>query len=243
MEREVAGLGRRRAAAQDLLGRCAGLPEEERRLLAVRVPALVRFQDLPYAARYVEAVLRTFGREREALGPRASPAVTREVVRGLFQLMAYKDEYEVARLHLEAAMHARAEREFTGRARIHYHLHPPWLRALGMRRKIRVGRWMEIPFRALAAMKGLRGTALDPFRRAGVRRLERRLVVWYEESLDRALRRLGPASAGRVAEIARLPELVRGFEQVKVDGASRAMARAEALLRELEADLAAAGAA
>jgi indolepyruvate ferredoxin oxidoreductase len=233
VEREGADLGEDRAGFEELLARCAELGEGERRLVAVRLAELVRYQDLGYAARYLDGVLDVFRSERRALGPGVDPVVTREVARGLHKLMAYKDEYEVARLHLRAAMHRRAGQEFTGRVRIHYHLHPPLLRALGMRRKLRLGRWFEPVLGLLSRMKGLRGTVLDPFGRAEVRRLERSLVSWYAGVVDAAMDRIRPGNQALVAELARLPDEIRGYEQIKIDGAARAMARATAMLREL----------
>jgi indolepyruvate ferredoxin oxidoreductase len=233
VEREADDLGPRAGAYRDLLARCGEMAEGERRLLAIRLAELVRYQDARYAERYLDRVLDVFRRERRALGARADPAVTREVVRSLHKLMAYKDEYEVARLHLRGAMQRRAERMFGGRARVHYNLHPPLLRALGMRGKIRLGRWVEPLLRALAGMKGLRGTALDPFGRARVRRLERSLVSWYLGVVEVALEELRPESLGRVVEIARLPDEIRGYERIKIESAERAMGRAEALLRQL----------
>jgi indolepyruvate ferredoxin oxidoreductase len=233
--REAARLGRLGPAYEELLERCAELDGESRALLPVRIAGLVRHQDVAWAARYVDRVLGTFRREREALGALHEPRVTREVIRSLHRLMAYKDEYEVARLHLEAAMQRRAEDSFTGRVRVHYHLHPPLLRALGLRRKLRLGRWIEPALWALARMRRLRGTALDPFGRAEVRRLERQLVGWYGAVVDRALRELRPESHAQVVELAALPSRIRGYEQVKLDAARAAMERAEVLLRELGA--------
>jgi indolepyruvate ferredoxin oxidoreductase len=236
VEREERDLGAHRAAYRELLGRCGGMGEGERRLLAVRLAELVRYQGPGLAARYLETVLAVFRREREALGDRADPAITREVARQLHKLMAYKDEYEVARLHLRAGMQERAAREFTGRVRIHYHLHPPLLRALGMRRKLRLGRWFEPALRALAALRGLRGTALDPFGRAEVRRLERGLVAWYQKVVEVAAEELRPGNRELVAELVRLPDGIRGYEQIKIDSAARATGRAEALLRALRGE-------
>ncbi|HET6924065.1 MAG TPA: 2-oxoacid:acceptor oxidoreductase family protein, partial [Anaeromyxobacteraceae bacterium] len=131
VEREGATLGRDRLAFQRLLQRCGELDPETRRLLPVRVAGLIKHHDAARAGRYLDAVLDAFARERRVLGPRAEPRVTREVIRNLHKLMAYKDEYEVARLHLEAGMQRRAEAAFTGQVRVHYNLHPPFLRALG----------------------------------------------------------------------------------------------------------------
>ncbi|HEY7724699.1 MAG TPA: DUF6537 domain-containing protein, partial [Anaeromyxobacteraceae bacterium] len=231
--REAAGLGRRGRGYQELMGRGADLPEEERRRVAVRAAGLVRYQGLALASRYLESVLAVWRREREVLGPSADLAATRAVAEGLHRLLAYKDEYEVARLHLEAAMQRRAEEAFTGRVRIHYHLHPPWLRALGVRGKLRVGRWVEPGLRLLAAMRRLRGTPLDLFGLAASRREERRLVGWYQGLVDEGLARLRPANAAGVAELLRVADEIRGYEAVKAAGAARAAGRAEALLRAL----------
>jgi indolepyruvate ferredoxin oxidoreductase len=233
VEREGAALGRDRRAFQRLLQRCGELDSETRRLLPVRVAGLIRHQDAAWAGRYLDAVLDAFRRERRVLDPRAEPRVTREVIRNLHKLMAYKDEYEVARLHLEGAMRRRAEAAFTGRVRIHYHLHPPLLRALGLKRKLRLGRWIEPGLWLLVRLRRLRGTPFDPFGRAEVRRVERRLIGWYTGLVDRALGRLTAENHGQVAELAALPDRIRGYEQLKLDGARRAMERGEALLGEI----------
>ena len=183
----------------------------------------------------MDRVLDVFRRERRAIGVQEAPRVTREVIRNLHKLMAYKDEYEVARLHLEAGMQQRAEASFTGRVRIHYHLQPPLLRSLGLRRKLKLGRWIEPALWTLARLRRLRGTPFDPFGRTEVRRLERHLVDWYAGVVDRALEELRPENHARVVEIAALPDRIRGYEQVKLDGARTAMQRADLLLRELGA--------
>ena len=233
VERERARLGPEGASYLALLERCRGLDAESRRLLAVRVSGLIRHQGAGGARRYVDAVLDVFRREQAALGPGAEPRVTRAVIANLHKLMAYKDEYEVARLHLEAGMKGRAEAAFTGEVGIHYHLHPPLLRALGLSRKLRLGRWFEPALWLLARMRGLRGTPFDPFGRTEVRRLERSLPGWYTGVVDRALARLEPENHARVEEIALLPDSIRGYEKLKLDGAERATARAEALLNDL----------
>ena len=233
VEREGATLGSRRGAYEEMLSRCGGLPAPERRMVALRVAELIHYQDARYARRYVERVLDTFRRERQALGPDAEPAVTREVIRNLHKLMAYKDEYEVARLHLRAAMRRRAESMFSGRVRIHYHLHPPWLRALGVRRKIRLGGWFDGVLRLLVGMRRLRGTPLDPFGRGEVRDLERRLAAWYAGLIDAGLAQLRPGNHARVADLARLPDGIRGYERIKIESAARAMSAADALVDEL----------
>ena len=115
--------------------------------------------------------------------------------------MAYKDEYEVARLHLDAVERAKLGAEFGEDARIYFMLHPPLLRALGLKRKLKLGRWFVPAFRLLYRMRRLRGTRLDPFGPAKVRRVERELIAEYEgivaEALDAA--HAGHARHGRRA--------------------------------------------
>src|SRR4029450_13745958 len=113
--------------------------------------------------------------------------VTHAVIRNLYKLMAYKDEYEVARLHLKPAFHAGPPKLFSPPPRLPSPLHPPPLRALGLRRKLRLGPWFRPALRALRAVRRLRGTPFDPFGYAAVRREERRLVPWYRDLVIRAL--------------------------------------------------------
>src|SRR4030095_6549626 len=103
-------------------------------------------------------------------------AFSEGVARHLFKLMAYKDEYEVARLHLRAGLEAQLAAEDPDGVKIQDHLPPPMLRALGWGKTIKLGTWFNGVFRLLTRMKGLRGTGLDPFGRAEVRRVERALI-------------------------------------------------------------------
>jgi indolepyruvate ferredoxin oxidoreductase len=201
---------------------------ELRRLLEIRVPELVAYQDDAYAHRYVEDVTRVVAVERERTRGSGSP-VAEAYARGLFKLMAYKDEYEVARLHLDAAERARRDEELGSGAKVRILLHPPLLRAMGLQRKLRLGPWV-LPFlRALVRLRRLRGTRLDPFGYARVRRVERKLIDEYRELVARALERLDAASAERVAEIAALPDLVRGYEEIKLRNVERFRERAKQL--------------
>jgi len=243
VEREAATLGAAAAGYRQLLAAAAGLDPESRRLLAFRAAELVRFQGLALARRYVAAALEVASAERQQVGPRAEPLATRAAIRGYHKLLAYKDEYEVARLHLAAAMERRAAETWSGRVAIRYQLHPPVLRALGLRKKLSLGRWVEPLFRLLVALRGLRGTALDPFGRAAVRRLERELPGWYAGLLAEARPLLTAATQTRVAALWSLPDDIRGYEALKVESAARARARAGELLRELRTGGAAARAA
>jgi indolepyruvate ferredoxin oxidoreductase len=150
--------------------------------------------------------------------------------------MAYKDEYEVARLHLDSIEQARREAEFGPGAQVRVMLHPPLLRALGMRRKLGLGESTARPlFATLRAGRRLRGTALDPFGRTSLRRLERALVDEHRMLTRRALTRLAPATADAVAEIAGLADMIRGYEQVKLRSVDRYRAAAVQRLEALDA--------
>jgi indolepyruvate ferredoxin oxidoreductase len=114
-------------------------------------------------------------------------------------------------------------------AKVRILLHPPLLRAMGLQRKLRLGPW-ALPFlRALVRLRRLRGTRLDPFGYARVRRVERKLIDEYRELVARALERLDGDSAERVAEIAALPDLVRGYEEIKLRNVERFRERAKQL--------------
>ncbi|GAT64496.1 indolepyruvate ferredoxin oxidoreductase [Planomonospora sphaerica] len=202
---------------------------ELHRILTVRVPDLVAYQDLRYAARYADAVREVLARETPDRCP-----VTEAYARQLHRLMTYKDEYEVARLHLDPAERARIAAEFGPGAKISYNLHPPVLRAMGMKRKIRLGSWFDPAFRLLYGMRRVRGTRLDPFGAAGVRRVERELVAEYTRDVHRALAGLTPQTEDRVRELAELPEVIRGYEEVKLAGVASYREKAAALLAELD---------
>ncbi|MGH7267966.1 MAG: DUF6537 domain-containing protein, partial [Candidatus Rokuibacteriota bacterium] len=214
------------AEARALVDRVAAAGEL-RRLLEIRVPELIAYQDLACARRYAEFVGRVGAAERAAV-----PGETRlgeAVARYLFKLMAYKDEYEVARLHLEPGMAASLAEAFEGPVAVRYHLHPPILRALGWRRKIALGKWFDGVLRLLVAARRLRGTPADPFGYAAVRRLERALVGEYRAMVEATLPGLDPATHERAVRIARLPDLIRGYEEVKLRSVERFRAEARAL--------------
>jgi indolepyruvate ferredoxin oxidoreductase len=130
--------------------------------------------------------------------------------------MAYKDEYEVARLHLKADLPRTLAEEFPGGVKVQYNLHPPLLRALGLTRKLKLGAWFDGAFRTLRGMKKLRGTALDPFGRAQVRRVEWALPGEYRAMIERLLDGLSPDTYERAVKAARLPDMIRGYEDIKL---------------------------
>ncbi|RFU21968.1 indolepyruvate ferredoxin oxidoreductase family protein [Geodermatophilus marinus] len=184
-------------------------------LVDVRVADLVGYQDAAYAERYARAVERVRAAEADRVPGHSELAEA--AASGLHKLMAYKDEYEVARLHLDDALATDLRARFGPDARFGFMLHPPTLKALGMQRKITVpGRAGLAAFRALAGMKRLRGTRLDPFGRDHVRVVERGLVREYEQLLEEIADRLTPADHELAVELARLPDVVRGYDEIKL---------------------------
>ena len=196
------------------------------------VAELIAYQDTEYARGYAEEVARVAGIARRRAGD-AGSAVAEAYARGLYKLMAYKDEYEVARLHLDAAERARRDDAFGAEASVKVLLHPPVLRALGLKRKLRLGPWAFPLLGLLYGMRRLRGTRVDPFGIAHLRRVERDLVPVYRALVNDGLEHLDVDSAGLVTELAALPDLVRGYEQVKLRSIDQFHARAHELLGRL----------
>jgi indolepyruvate ferredoxin oxidoreductase len=185
---------------------------ELERLVTSRVVELIEYQGPAYAARYADVVAAVRQADTQADG---DGSATDAVARNLYTLMAYKDEYEVARLHLDPIERARLVEEFGPDAKIKYLLQPPLMRALGMNRKIRLGQWFDPAFRLLKASRRLRGTVLDPFGRAEVRRVERALPDEYRDLIDRALPYLSSDYVETV-NLLEAPTVIRGYEDVKL---------------------------
>ncbi|MEO3868519.1 indolepyruvate ferredoxin oxidoreductase family protein [Nonomuraea sp. B12E4] len=241
VEQNLAAFRWGRAAVSDpeTVGKAAGEPAEEpatglEEVMAVRVADLTGYQNADYARTYAEDVRHVRAVAAERAGATAGAAIALAYARGLHKLMAYKDEYEVARLHLDPAERARREREFGPDAVVSVLLHPPLLRAMGLKRKIRLRRSAGIVFRGLRAARVLRGTAFDVFGRAHVRRVERELVTEYRDLMRAALDRLTPDTSGAVAEIAGLPDLIRGYEDIKLARVADFRERASTALARLD---------
>ncbi|MDQ3577539.1 MAG: 2-oxoacid ferredoxin oxidoreductase, partial [Actinomycetota bacterium] len=199
---------------------------ELRRLLEIRVPELVSYQNLAYAKRYLAVVSSVDKAERAAGTP---GTFTESVARNLFKLMAYKDEYEVARLHLDPALQAEVEAKFGEGTTIGYQLHPPVLRAMGMNRKITFKRTARPMFKTLRALRRLRGTAFDPFGRAHLRKVERELITEYVRIVEDTTARLTPANYAMAVELANTPDMIRGYEEIKLESVTRFRAQVAAL--------------
>jgi indolepyruvate ferredoxin oxidoreductase len=162
------------------------------------------------------------------------------VARYLFKLMAYKDEYEVARLYTDGSFLKQVEQEFDGdNLRFEFHLAPPLLarrdKMTGLPRKMSFGPWMLPAFRLLAKLKGLRSTPFDPFGRSLERRTERKLIVDYETMLDEIVEKLTPDNHHLAVGLAAIPEKIRGFGHIKQRHLTAAKADETALLEQFRA--------
>jgi len=200
------------------------------RSFILRVADLIQYQNAAYACKYADFVERVRAAE-SAVSPE-SAVLTEAVAKNLYKLMAYKDEYEVARLTLDPAFAATVADTYGKKAKLSVRLHPPLLRAMGMKRKMSLGSWARPAFRVLYRMRSLRGTSIDFFGYGKVRRTERALIVEYRDAIDAILAHLAPQSIASAEAIASLPDMVRGYEQVKIQNVERYR---EALSRALAA--------
>ncbi len=180
-----------------------------------RVQFLTGYQDAAYAASYRAFVDKVVAAE-SALG--TGRQLSEAVARYLFKLMAYKDEYEVARLHTDPAFVEKIESMFEGDYRIVHHLAPPLTAKKNDRGELvkqPFGPWMRKAFAVLARLKGLRGGAFDVFARSSERKVERALIDEYRACIDELLGGLHEGNLALAAEVARIPEEIRGYGHVK----------------------------
>jgi indolepyruvate ferredoxin oxidoreductase len=191
-----------------------------------RIAELAAYQNAAYARSYSDFV---------AAITRRAPALEETVARYLYKLMAYKDEYEVARLLTSGDFEKRAAETWESVESISYHLHPPLLRRLGVRKKIKLGAWFRIPLKILAAMKVLRGGPLDIFGYSAHRRQERELIGWYRALIERVADQLCEENLPKALEIAALPDQIRGYERIKEESIERVKKLAEEKLAEFTA--------
>jgi indolepyruvate ferredoxin oxidoreductase len=200
-------------------------------VVARRRAFLAAYQDEGYARRYADFIAQVQATEQAKLP--GSTLLTEAVARNLFKLMAYKDEYEVARLYTASDFLERVKAQFEGDYELKLHLAPPlWAKkdpATGELRKGTYGPWMLSAMRMLARFKALRGTFLDPFGYSEERRIERRLPEDYRKRVEELLAGLDAARIELAVEIASIPEKIRGFGHVKMRNLEEA--------RKLEAHL------
>jgi indolepyruvate ferredoxin oxidoreductase len=205
-------------------------------LVARRVAFLTGYQDARYAKRYADLVARV--RQVESERAPGSTDLAEAVVRYAFKLMAYKDEYEVARLYTSGEFRRRLEQQFEGDYTLRFHLAPPLLArkdAQGHLVKREFGPWVFTAFRVLAKLRFLRGSPLDVFGYTAERRGERALVGRYFATVERLLDGLDAGNAALAAQIASVPEDIRGYGHVKEAHLAAARRRESALLARWQA--------
>jgi indolepyruvate ferredoxin oxidoreductase len=247
MNRQAFLWGRRAAADPPFVARIvaklrpgAVKPEQAQtldELIARRVAFLTDYQNAAYARRYIAALSRIRAAEREK--GRSGDELALAAARGLFRLMAIKDEYEVARLYADGVFAKQVAAAFDGDIRFEFHLAPPILRrknAKGEAIKESFGPWMMGVFKVLKRLKFLRETPFDVFGYTKERHLERKLIADYEILLDEIAERLTPDNHAIGIALAALPEKVRGFGHVKLRAFEAAKAESQVLLDQLRAD-------
>lgn len=204
------------AAAKAIIA-SVGANGEAERLLKVRVPELIAYQDEAYAKRYASVIKRV--RDAEQAATPGKSGLTEAAARYLYKLMAYKDEYEVARLHADPAFKASLDAQFKHGYTLNYHLAPPLLAqrdpATGHLLKRRYGGRMLTAFRWLKRFKGLRGSTLDVFGKSEERQLERKLIQDYIALLELIMRELNSDNFDAAIALASVPDEIRGFGHVK----------------------------
>jgi indolepyruvate ferredoxin oxidoreductase len=213
----------------------AGPADTLRDMIQTRIDYLTQYQNARYAARYAAFVDKV--RTAEATLTPHEDGLTEAVARYYFKLLAYKDEYEVARLHADPAFLARLKETFEGDFTLRFHLAPPLFAkrdpVSGELLKREYGAWMLPVFRILAKFKALRGTPLDPFGHMQERKDERALIRSYEAMIDEVRAGLSPENHMLAVEIASLPEHIRGYGHVKQRAMAGATERAAQLLHAL----------
>ena len=205
--------------AQSQVAALGSIDDELAHTIAVRVDDLVGYADERYAREYLDAVARV---HRSSAGDELTDAVARN----LYKLMAYKDEYEVARLTADPTFAAQVADQYGADAKVAVRLHPPTLRAMGMKEKMSLGAWAKPGLGTLAKMKRLRGTRLDPFGYNEIRRTERALIGEYRSLVDSIVAAwesgsVTPQQYPSLVELAALPDMVRGYEGIKMANVAR----------------------
>jgi indolepyruvate ferredoxin oxidoreductase len=219
----------RSAIAHTMLARLGAAADSDlARVATQRIEELIDYQNARYAERYVDVVAHVAEAERKIVAE--STVLSAAVAHHLHKLMAYKDEYEVARLSLLPELAESVESEFGAGAKFAYRLHPPILRAIGMKKKLTLGPWFRGVFRVLVIARRLRGTPLDLFGYAEVRRVERALVEEYIELVNQLLAGISPNNLDAAVEIASAPDIIRGYEAVKLANVDRFRAEVEPML-------------
>ncbi|MTI45151.1 indolepyruvate ferredoxin oxidoreductase [Roseibium hamelinense] len=204
--------------------------------IAFYADELTAYQDAAYAARYTGLVKRI--QEADKQQGAGTMRLSETVADMLYKVMAYKDEFEVARLYSEPAFREKIAARFADPKKLKVHLAPPLIARqidpkTGRPMKIAFGPWIFKAFGLMSKFKWARGKWFDPFSKTAERRAERELITRYQEDLHRILSRMGSANYGLLVELARIPDLIRGFGPVKEANMEKAAQKREALLNQL----------
>jgi indolepyruvate ferredoxin oxidoreductase len=198
-----------------------------------RIRFLTSYQNAAYARRYKDLVVRV--QKAEGDRTKGQSGLAEVVARYYFKLLAYKDEYEVARLYTDGEFQRRVRDQFEGDYKLKFHMAPPLFAKrdpeTGELEKQEFGPWMLTAFRVLAGLKFLRGTALDIFGYAAERKQERQLIADYENTIDELLSGLTSQNHELAVAIASIPEHIRGYGHVKEQHFEKAKQEEAALLR------------
>lgn len=242
MNRAAFGWGRRAAVDVEAVARAAGLTKSEPKaetleeIVARRTAFLTGYQNAAYAARYAALVDVVKSAEAQLRG---MTGFAEAVAKNAFKLMAYKDEYEVARLHRDRSFEKKLAEQFEGDFKIKHHLAPPMIAKIDQRTghpaKIAFGAWIRPVFGVLEKLKFLRGTSFDPFGRTAERRMERQLIADYFGLVTELSAGLDTANHALAVELAGLPDMVRGFGHVKLAAVQRYEKRKTDLLAKWRA--------
>jgi len=201
--------------------------------IALRVKDLTAYQNRKYAERYERFLVDV--RRIEGEKARGKAGLAEAVARNLYKLMAYKDEYEVARLFTDGGFQRQLGETFQGQYKMKFHLAPPLLAprdpATGHLQKMTFGAWMMPGFRTLAKLKFLRGSWLDPFGKSAERKMERKLIAEYQATVRTLLNGLTPDNHALALEIADIPDAIRGYGHIKEKSIAEAKAKEAELLK------------
>ena len=226
------------AAVERIVGSSAAATPKAQTLddiVAYRATQLTDYQDAALAERYRALIARIASVERKQTPGRSGLAEA--VAKGYHKLLAYKDEYEVARLYASPAFEKAMGEQFEAGGKLEFHLAPPLLarrdKATGEPRKMKFGRWMLPVFRVLAKGKGLRGGAWDVFGYSSERKLERQMIADYEKLVGEIAERLSPATHATGIALAQLALDIKGYGHIKLRNYKAAKAREAALLAQL----------
>lgn len=205
------------AAIESLVSTKPKAPKPDDEFIADRVTDLTKYQNVAYADRYKALVAKVAQVEKDKA--KGLSGLTRAVAAYAYKLMAYKDEYEVARLQTDPEFKQKLDEAFDGNYKLKYHLSPPLFalkdKITGRPRKYEIGSWIVPLYKVLAKMKGLRGTAVDVFGYTAERKMERGLIQTYEKTIDELIGSLDHDNHSLAVKIASLPDKIRGYGYIK----------------------------